>query len=383
MKKLMMLAMLLLTVCSSACAESLDEVLKDCKLDRNRWQVVEWFKDEQAVRLFDSTSIQTVAPNQYEVTIYIYFYGNDCGAVNCNYRKIKHYHSEKCKFDTKASTVALMSLGTVDDNLNVVESLALSSNLQIPVAMKRNSLYDKTMQKTKAFVKDDKKFEAVETKENVVTIKKNTTGFAPLPQPIGTKEGEWTYLGRFVGSSNLSYVENILLMESYESNSSCDGVFDVYYFHKHGEGSIDEGSWCHVDRNHGNAFYYGYSCILKFVPLDKNGNRIQSKGIYTDIVSVTGGSKGDYGYSVKQVRRFDTSTHELVTTKIVKYNPSTHRSDIEETIGNNTTSRRPNPLQGYLLSSDFYRKYGKRTESNPYWRAAENSNCPHNFDGPK
>lgn len=33
MKKLMMLAMLLLTVCSSACAESLDEVLKDCKLD--------------------------------------------------------------------------------------------------------------------------------------------------------------------------------------------------------------------------------------------------------------------------------------------------------------------------------------------------------------
>lgn len=345
MKKLMMLAMLLLTVCSSACAESLDEVLKDCKLDRNRWQVVEWFKDEQAVRLFDSTSIQTVAPNQYEVTIYIYFYGNDCGAVNCNYRKIKHYHSEKCKFDTKASTVALMSLGTVDDNLNVVESLALSSNLQIPVAMKRNSLYDKTMQKTKAFVKDDKKFEAVETKENVVTIKKNTTGFAPLPQPIGTKEGEWTYLGRFVGPMNLTYAQNILLMRPFESKVECDGVFDVYYYHTH--------DWCYCDEN-----TYGYGCELKLVPLDKNGNVIQRQGVCTELVHIGGGTKGAFCCAVSQVRRYDTLTHELV-----------------ETINKDSAKyERMNPVTSYgaryvVLINEYYGE-------NPFVRADRDSKCP-------
>ena len=41
-----MLVMLSLTVCTSAFAESMDDVLKDCKLDRNRWKVVEWFKAE-------------------------------------------------------------------------------------------------------------------------------------------------------------------------------------------------------------------------------------------------------------------------------------------------------------------------------------------------
>ena len=381
MKKLMLLVMLLLTFCSSAFAESVDDILKDCKLDRSRWQVVEWFKTEKFVRFYDTSSISVTGQEQFDVVIYDYFYGNDCGVENCKHRRSRHYHSEKLGYDTKALTKTLKYFDEQDENQNIVTSFAYPSNLQIPLSFKRKSIDEKTMLKAKELVKNDKSFAAEKPKQVSEDTRKNTTGFAPLPQPIGSKDGEWTYIGRFIGPNNLSYVENIMLMEPYESNSASEGVFDVYYFHKHGEGSSDDGSWCRVDRSHGDAFHYAYSCILKFVPLDKNGNRIQSKGIYTDIVSISGSSKGDYGYGVKQVRRFDTSTHELVTTKIAKYNPSTHRSDIEETIGNNTTSRRLNPPQGYLLGSEFYRKYGKRTESDPYWRAAENSNCPHNFDG--
>ena len=55
MKKLMLLVMLLLTVCSSAFAESIDDVLKDCKLDRNHWKVVEWSKADHFVRFYFQT----------------------------------------------------------------------------------------------------------------------------------------------------------------------------------------------------------------------------------------------------------------------------------------------------------------------------------------
>ena len=39
MKKLMVLVMLMLSICTSAFAETMEDVLKDCKLDRNRWKV--------------------------------------------------------------------------------------------------------------------------------------------------------------------------------------------------------------------------------------------------------------------------------------------------------------------------------------------------------
>lgn len=62
MKKLLLLVLLLLSVCSSTFAESIDDVLKDCKLDQNRWKRVEWFKSEQFVRFYDSASLAVTGP---------------------------------------------------------------------------------------------------------------------------------------------------------------------------------------------------------------------------------------------------------------------------------------------------------------------------------
>ena len=82
MKKLMLLVMLLLTVCSSAFAESIDDVLKDCKLDRNHWKVVEWSKADHFVRFYDSDSVSVTGPGQFEVIINDYYYGSTCRLMN-------------------------------------------------------------------------------------------------------------------------------------------------------------------------------------------------------------------------------------------------------------------------------------------------------------
>ena len=70
MKKLLVLLMVLLSICSSVFAESFEDVLKDCKLDRSRWKVVEWFKAEQFVRFYDSQAVAITGPGQFDLVLY-------------------------------------------------------------------------------------------------------------------------------------------------------------------------------------------------------------------------------------------------------------------------------------------------------------------------
>ena len=107
MQKLMVLVMLMLTICTSAFAESVEDVLKDCKLDKNRWKVVEWFKEDNFVRFYDSQSVSYPGPGQFDAEICDYYYGATCRENNCKQVGTKHYHTEKWGFNPDKSTGTL------------------------------------------------------------------------------------------------------------------------------------------------------------------------------------------------------------------------------------------------------------------------------------
>lgn len=158
MRRVFFLLMVVLCVCSSAFAENLEDVLKDCPLDRNRWIVVDWFKAEQFVRFYDSQSVSVTGPEKFDVIIYDYYYGDECDRSSCKQRGKKHYHSEKWNFNTKYSKGVLQSLATKDSYENVVDSYDYPPDLQIPVDIKRKSIEEKTLLKVKESVKGNKDF---------------------------------------------------------------------------------------------------------------------------------------------------------------------------------------------------------------------------------
>lgn len=238
-----------------------------------------------------------------------------------------------------------------------MDSFTYPPNMQIADPIKRKSTDGKTIGKLKELVKNDKKFVAEVPKQTPASAQQTTIGFAPLPQPIGSKDGEWTYLGRFTGSSNILNLQNILQMNPYDSKAERDGVFDVFYFHSHNAlNDRTSGSGCHVTyfgNNEKDRLFYYYSCILKFVPLDRHGNRIQRNGVNTELISMSVSAKGAYGVGISQVRKYDTASHNLVPTITVQ-----GRTDL-----NNTPP-------GFVYSPE-------RQAGSPFWQAAFHSQCPH------
>ncbi len=343
MKRLMVLVLLLLTVCSSAFAESIDDVLKNCKLDRSRWKVVEWFKAENFVRLYDSASVSVTGPGQFDVIIYDYFYDNTCNSDSCKQKGNKHYHSETRGFNTTESTSTLRSFATRDADENPVDSFDYPAKMQIASEFNKKSIEAKTMLKIKNTLKNDKSFTAVVPKKEKPKTEDNYGRFAPLPQPIGSRDGEWVYLGRFNGPYAKTYLERILKMKPFYGTTAQDGVFDVYYNHTH-------------DKCDYQDCWYSYGCILKFVPLDMNGKRIHRRGFYTDLVDIGGGTKGAFAGAVENVRRYDTETHILVETFVKE--------------GYKDSELNPITSYGY--------KGSQFTNANdcPFWHAFRNSKCP-------
>ena len=306
MKKILVLFMLLLTVCSTAFAESLGDVLKDCKLDRSRWIVMEWFKTEKFVRFYDSESLKVTAPGQFELETYDYYYENICKEESCNYRNMKHYHSEKSIYDSYRSTKKLLSFGKLDANLNVLSSYDYPASVQVADPINKKSIDNKTMLKIKDSLKNDKDF----TKEVKPELQKTQalpkiTGLVPLPMDIGATDGEWTYLGRFMAPENFSSpLEWQTRMTQYTGSAEANNLYDVYFYHSHYGNS--DGQGCPK----GNIG--AYKCVLKFVPLDRNGRPVNKSGEYygTHLLSMTGATKGVFAACVLRLRTFDSVTHQ-------------------------------------------------------------------------
>ena len=320
-----MLVMLSLTVCTSAFAESLEDVLKDCKLDRSRWKVVEWFKAEQFVRFYDSTSVTVTGPGRFDAVIYDYYYGNNTCISDCKLQGKKHYHSEKWGFHTTQSSGTLRSMVTKDLVENVVTSYDVPSNMQIEIKLNKKSFEYITMQKIKASLKDDKKFTA---EPKATSVNKDPapqpkiTGLVPMPMAIGASDGEWTYLGRFIAPANFnSLFEWETKMERYTGNAESNNLYDVYYYHSHyGTG---DGEGCLMVDSPNGPWHFGFASVIKCVTLDQNARPQKLSGINNGIflLSIYGGCKGAFSAGIGRARVFDSSTHQLLIDETSRQNP--------------------------------------------------------------
>ena len=329
MKKLMLLVMLLLTVCSSAFAESIVDVLKDCKLDRNRWKVVEWSKADHFVRFYDSESVSVTGPGQFEVIINDYYYGSTCRKDNCAQLGSKHYHIEKWGFNTANATGTLRSFSLKDANQETVDAYEYPTSMQIATDINKKSIEAKTVLKIKDSLKNDKEF-TKEVKPKQEPVSQNTaplpkiTGLVPMPMAIGASDGEWTYLGRFIPPRNYSaLLEWETRMMPYTSSAESDNLYDVYYYHSHyGKG---DGQGCYVAPfNDGSTIRMGFSCVLKFVPLDRNGRPVKKSGGANGIhlFSMNGAAKGAFSARLSRIRTFDSVTHQLLVDVTSFQNPN-------------------------------------------------------------
>ncbi len=317
MKKLMLLVMLLLTVCSSAFAESIDDVLKDCKLDRNRWKVVEWSKADNFVRFYDSESVSVTGPGQFETVIYDYFYNGICNSDSCKQRGNKHFHSEKLGFNVTKSTSTLHSFATKDANENVIDSFEYPAKMQIASEFNKKSIEAKTMLKINDSLKNDKEFtKEIKPKQepapqNTVPLPK-ITGLVPMPMAIGAYDGEWRYLGRFIPPGNYStLLEWETRMMPYTDSAESDNLYDVYYYHSH-YGTGDGQGCLRVDVGNGRTPHFGFGCVLKFIPLDRNGRPKNISGTSHGIhlFSMRGGARGAFTAEIMRIRTFDSVTHQ-------------------------------------------------------------------------
>ena len=139
-------------------------------------------------------------------------------------------------------------------------------------------------------------------------------GLAPLPHAIGSADGEWIYMGRF-----LQYQPSPTLLEwetrlvPYTKNGEIDNLFDVYFHHEHsGSG---EGQGCKFMRlPSGEILKSHYACVLKIIPLDRNGRRIQKSGqqYATRLLSMSGRAKGAFAVRINRLRLYDNAAHSLI-----------------------------------------------------------------------
>lgn len=158
MKKLILLVTLLLTVCSSVFAESMEDVLKDCKLDRSRWKIVEWSEADNFVRFYDPGSVSVTGPGQFDVTINDYYYGATCRKNSCSQLGSKHYHIETWGFNTTKSTGTLRSFSLEDANQDTVDAYDYPLSMQIKTKINKKSIEAKTILKIKDSLKSDEEF---------------------------------------------------------------------------------------------------------------------------------------------------------------------------------------------------------------------------------
>ena len=179
---------------------------------------------------------------------------------------------------------------------------------------------------------------------------------APMPMAIGTSDGEWTYMGRFVSQRSF---DSILEMETglqpYTTNAENDpktkGFYDVYFHHEH-EGN-GEGQGCYAYKLAGWSEPHKsmYCCIIKTVPLNSKGQPHKKSGLKyaTYLFSMSGGARGAYRVSMQRMRVYDAVTHELLF--------------------NNTDYK--------FLNGNFVDwQHEELRKNSPYFKAYNMSNCP-------
>ena len=135
---------------------------------------------------------------------------------------------------------------------------------------------------------------------------------APMPMAVGAFDGEWIYLGRFISTGNYATLfEWETRMTQYSGSVETDNLYDVFYYHSH-DGKGDGHGCVRVRESNGNIAHYGFSCVLKFIPLNRNGNpkKISGSSDGIRLFSMRGGIRGVFAAGIERVRIFDSVTHQ-------------------------------------------------------------------------
>ena len=138
---------------------------------------------------------------------------------------------------------------------------------------------------------------------------------APQPMAIGSSDGEWVYLGRFISERDYpTILEWETRMKPYTSNAEANGLYDVYYHHEHEGKGEGQGCYSYMLKGMSAPDKTEFSCILKIVPLDKKGVRINKSGnkFGTRLISMFGAPKGIFVTRILRVRTFDAVTHQMI-----------------------------------------------------------------------
>ena len=117
MKKVLILVMLLLAICSSAFAT--------CNIDLDRWKLI--VPTERTLIYFDRQTAKKSGPTSFSTWLCYYYAGvkSDCCNSICiekGYNKKEHYHYLSVGYDYEASTISLKELLKKDDQGNVFHS---------------------------------------------------------------------------------------------------------------------------------------------------------------------------------------------------------------------------------------------------------------------
>ncbi len=228
-----------------------------------------------------------------------------------------------------SATKKLLSFGKLDANLNVLSSYDYPASVQVADPINKKSIDNKTMLKIKDSLKNDKDFtKEVKPEQQKTQALPKITGLVPLPMDIGATDGEWTYLGRFMAPENFSSpLEWQTRMTQYTGSAEANNLYDVYFYHSHYGNS--DGQGCPK----GNIG--AYKCVLKFVPLGRNGRPVNKSGEYygTHLLSMTGATKGVFAACVLRLRTFDSVTHQQlvdVTNESVSGNSALNGKDYSD-----------------------------------------------------
>lgn len=138
---------------------------------------------------------------------------------------------------------------------------------------------------------------------------------APQPMPVGSSDGDWIYLGRFLSERDYpSLLEWETRMRPYTSNAEANGLYDVYYHHEHEGKGEGQGCYSYMMKGMSRPNKTEFSCILKMIPLDKKGVRINKSGnkFGTRLISIYGAPKGIFVTRILRVRTFDAVTHQMI-----------------------------------------------------------------------
>lgn len=155
MKRLLVFLMMLFAVSATVFAANYE---KDCKLDLNRWLMLEEYPAGKYVRLFDSLKVYSLGSNRFEATLCDFYYSGHCKGQTCdsmNVNGTKHYHVRKLEFDMDHKKMFLKAVAILDKDGKELISREVPNDKKLPVTFDSNSDREYIMMRIKGYAKKE------------------------------------------------------------------------------------------------------------------------------------------------------------------------------------------------------------------------------------